>query len=158
MQTSHKELEVAYEELQSTNEELETMNEELQSTIEELETTNEELQSTNEELETMNEELQATNEEIETVNEELRVRGEERDRLNVFLESILGSLRSGVIVVDPDLMVQVWNARSEDLWGLRPDEVRSARTCSTSTSACPWRRSDPAIRACLAGEPAVPGV
>ena len=100
------------------------MNEELQSTIEELETTNEELQSTNEELETMNEELQSTNEEIETVNEELRLRGEERDKLNGFLQSILGSLKSGVIVVDRDLHVQVWNARSEDLWGLRMEEVR----------------------------------
>src|SRR5262249_25602261 len=44
-----RELETAYEELQSTVEELETTNEELQSTNEELETTNEELQSTNEE-------------------------------------------------------------------------------------------------------------
>jgi two-component system CheB/CheR fusion protein len=121
--TSHRELETAYEELQSTNEELETMNEELQSTIEELETTNEELQSTNEELETMNEELQSTNEEIETVNEELGLRGEERDKLNTFLQSILASLESGVIVVDNDLLVQVWNVRSEELWGLRADEV-----------------------------------
>ncbi len=95
LQQSHRELETAYEELQSTNEELETTNEELQSTVEELETTNEELQSTNEELETMNEELQSTNEELETVNEELRQRGVELNQVNVFLESILGSLRSG---------------------------------------------------------------
>ena len=72
---SRRELETAYEELQSTIEELETTNEELQSTNEELETTNEELQSTNEELETMNEELQSTNEELETMNDELRERG-----------------------------------------------------------------------------------
>src|SRR4051812_6919395 len=85
---STRELETAYEELQSTNEELETTNEELQSTIEELETTGEELQSTNEELETMNEELQSTNDEIETVNKELRERGEEVKRVNAFLESI----------------------------------------------------------------------
>ncbi|HEX9030928.1 MAG TPA: CheR family methyltransferase, partial [Streptosporangiaceae bacterium] len=69
-----KDLDAAYEELQSTNEELETTNEELQSSIEELETTNEELQSTNEELETTNEELQSGNEELETVNDEMRVR------------------------------------------------------------------------------------
>ena len=50
---TNRQLETAYEELQSTNEELETTNEELQSTVEELETTNEELQSTNEELETI---------------------------------------------------------------------------------------------------------
>ena len=70
--SANRELETAYEELQSTNEELETTNEELQSTVEELETTNEELQSTNEELETMNEELQSTNDELQTINDELR--------------------------------------------------------------------------------------
>ncbi len=117
------ELETAYEELQSTNEELETTNEELQSTNEELETTNEEFQSTNEELETMNEELQSTNEEIETTNEELRLRSEALDRANAFTRSILASLHVGVAVVDSHLDVLAWNERSEDLWGLRAEEV-----------------------------------
>ena len=138
LQNSHRELEVAYEELQST--------------IEELETTNEELQSTNEELETMNEELQSTNEEIETTNEELRLRGEERDKVNVILQSILSSLTSGVIVVDRDLHVQVWNARSEDLWGLRSGEVRDKNLLGLDIGL-PIDRVKPAIRACLAGEP-----
>jgi two-component system CheB/CheR fusion protein len=120
---SKRELETAYEELQSTVEELETTNEELQSTNEELETTNEELQSTNEELETMNEELQSTNEELETINDELQLRTNELHRVNGFLESILASLDSGVIVVDPELRVQVWNAKAGDMWGLRDDEV-----------------------------------
>jgi two-component system CheB/CheR fusion protein len=151
LQTSHKALEVAYEELQSTNEELETMNEELQSTIEELETTNEELQSTNEELETMNEELQSTNEEIETVNEELGVRGEERDRLNTYLQLILGSLSSGVIVVDRDFLVQIWNARSEDLWGLRTEEVCGKNLLGLEMGL-PLAQLKPAIKAFLSGE------
>src|SRR5437016_14492887 len=81
---SKREVETAYEELQSTVEELETTNEELQSTNEELETTNEELQSTNEELETMNEELQSTNEELETMNDELRERTDETLQANPF--------------------------------------------------------------------------
>jgi two-component system CheB/CheR fusion protein len=113
---SKQELETAYEELQSTNEELETTNEELQSTVEELETTNEELQSTNEELETMNEELQST-------NEELRSRGLELNTSNSFLESVVASLRSAVVVLDRDLRVQAWNPRAVDLWGLRPEEA-----------------------------------
>ncbi len=121
---STRELEAAYEELQSTNEELETTNEELQSTNEELETTTEELQSTNEELETMNEELQSTNEELETVNEELSERGEQLRVLNTFLELILTSFRGGVVVVDPGFLVQTWNRKAEDLWGLRFDEVQ----------------------------------
>jgi two-component system CheB/CheR fusion protein len=123
LEHAHHELESAYEELQSTNEELETTNEELQSTIEELETTNEELQSTNEELETMNEELQSTNEELETMNDEIRQRSLELDSVNGFLESILRSLRGGVVVVDTDVRVLVWNDRSTDLWGLREDEA-----------------------------------
>ena len=120
---SKRELETAYEELQSTVEELETTNEELQSTNEELETTNEELQSANEELQTMNEELTSTNDELEAMNEEQRRHTEELDRLNLFLEGILGSLGVGVAVVDRQNKVQLWNADSQELWGLRPDEV-----------------------------------
>jgi two-component system CheB/CheR fusion protein len=112
------------EALEHANQELETAMEELQSTNEELETTNEELQSTNEELETMNEELHSTNEELETMNDELRDRTADLHRLNAFLEGILSSVRAGVIVVDAELRVHVWNERSEDMWGIREDEAR----------------------------------
>ena len=125
-QSSH-ELESAYEELQSANEELETTNEELQSTVEELETTNEELQSTNEELETMNEELQATNEELQTMNDELRHRSDELNQVNEFLQAVFTSVRAAVVVLDVDLRVTVWNARAEELWGVRTVEAEGAR-------------------------------
>jgi two-component system, chemotaxis family, CheB/CheR fusion protein len=118
-----RQLETAYEELQSTVEELETTNEELHSTNEELETTNEELQSSNEELETMNEELQSTNDELEAMNDEQSSRTLELDRVNLFLEGILGSLGVGVVVLDSEGCVQVWNANSYELWGLRAGEV-----------------------------------
>ena len=118
LEHANQELETAYEELQSANEELETTNEELNSTVEELETTNEELQSTNEELETMNEELQSTNEELETINVELQVRTAELNAANVMMESILSRSLIGVIVVDREIRIIVWNRRSEDLWGL----------------------------------------
>jgi two-component system CheB/CheR fusion protein len=121
--TSQRELEQAYEELQSTVEELETTNEELQSTNEELETTNEELQSTNEELETMNEELQSTNEELETMNEELRHRTVELNDMNSFLETILATIGMGVAVVDRQQHVRIWNGQARELWGLTPQEV-----------------------------------
>jgi two-component system CheB/CheR fusion protein len=123
LEDSRRELKTAYEELQSTVEELETTNEEFQSTNEELETTNEELHSTNEELETMNEELQSTNEELETINNELRDRGAEVTELNQFLESILGSFQSAVVVLGTEMEVRAWNRQAEDLWGLRTDEV-----------------------------------
>jgi two-component system CheB/CheR fusion protein len=148
---SRQELETAYEELQSTNEELETTNEELQSTVEELETTNEELQSTNEELETMNEELQSTNEELETINEELRDRSEDLNRSKGFLESILGGVRSGVVVLDRELHVVAWNHRSEDLWGLRSDEVRGQNFFNLDIGL-PTDQLRVSMRACLAGD------
>ncbi|MFC7496118.1 MULTISPECIES: CheR family methyltransferase [unclassified Nocardioides] len=120
---ANRQLEIAYEELQSTNEELETTNEELQSTVEELETTNEELQSTNEELETMNEELQSMNDELQFSNEALRDRQDEVERLNRFMGAVLGSMNSGVAVVDADMQILAWNSRAADLWGVRTDEA-----------------------------------
>lgn len=151
LQHANQELETTLEELQSTNEELETTNEELQSTVEELETTNEELQSTNEELETMNEELQSTNEELQTMNDELRLRSDEVDELNTFMESILRSLRGGVVVVNRDLQVQVWNSQSENLWGLRSDEVDN-RHFFTLDSGLPTDLLIQPLRAILAGD------
>jgi two-component system, chemotaxis family, CheB/CheR fusion protein len=120
---TNKQLEAAYEELQSTNEELETTNEELQSTVEELETTNEELQSTNEELETMNEELQSTNDELHTINDALRDRSFELDEARHFLDSLANSIHLGMMVVDKETRVVIWNHGSEELWGLRSEET-----------------------------------
>jgi two-component system, chemotaxis family, CheB/CheR fusion protein len=123
LRETQRELEGAQLDIQTSNEELETMNEELQSTVEELETTNEELQSTNEELETMNAELQSTNDELHIANQNLVQRGDEVDEVNAFLGAILRSLRRAVVVLDPQLMVRVWNERAVDLWGLSADEV-----------------------------------
>jgi two-component system CheB/CheR fusion protein len=109
--------------LQRSRQELETTNEELQSTNEELETTNEELQSTNQELETMNEELQSANEELQTINFELSERTLELNRTNIFITSILKSLQTGMVVIDKNFNILIWNHLAEDLWGLRNDEV-----------------------------------
>ena len=152
LQRSSQELVTAYEELQSTNEELETTNEELQSTVEELETANEELQSTNEEHETMNEELQSTNEELETMNEQLRGRSVDLKRANALLETILGSLGSGVVVVDANQSVLIWNRRAEDQWGLRSDETRGQSFANLDIGLPVARLLDP-LRACLVGVP-----
>lgn len=123
LQRSRQELETTNEELQSTNEELETTNEELQSTNEELETTNEELQSTNQEMETMNEELQSANEELQAINSELSDRTYELDRTNTFMSSILGCLQMGMVVIDTNFNILIWNHAVEDMWGLREEEV-----------------------------------
>jgi two-component system, chemotaxis family, CheB/CheR fusion protein len=144
-------LEDAYAELQSTNEELETTNEELQSTVEELETTNEELQSTNEELETMNMEMQATNEELQTINDELGQRTTELNQLNSFLESIWAGLDGAVAVLDPDLQVLVWNHGSEDLWGVRQEEVQGQHFLNLDIGL-PIDQVRPALRAAMSDE------
>jgi two-component system CheB/CheR fusion protein len=150
LEAGRRDLQLAYEELQSTIDELETTNEELQSANEELQTTNEELQSTNEELETMNEELQSTNEELETINDELRERTSELNQVNDFLETILTSLGFGVAVLDPQQRVQVWNRRAEDLWGLRPDEAVDNHFLSLDIGL-PSEQLAPALRAVLGG-------
>jgi two-component system CheB/CheR fusion protein len=116
-------LEAAYEELQSANEELETTNEELQSAVEELETTNEELQSANEELETMNEELHSSNEELRMMNDQIVQRSAEVDLANDLLESTLENLHVGLAVLEADLSVATWSQGAEDLWGLRKHET-----------------------------------
>ena len=150
LEDHRRDLELAYEELQSTIDELETTNEELQSANEELQTTNEELQSTNEELETMNEELQSTNEELETINDELRERTGELNQVNEFLETILTSLSFGVAVLDAQQRVQVWNRHAEEQWGLRPDEAVDHHFLSLDIGL-PSEQLASALRAVLAG-------
>ncbi len=133
LEQARQNVQTTNEELQSTNEELETSNEELQSTVEELQTTNEELQSTNEEMETVNEELQSTNEELQAVNEELREQTLEADKATIFLESILASVDVGVVVIDRDFHVLLWNEQAEELWGLRSGEVRGRSILNIDT-------------------------
>ncbi len=150
LEQSRQDLETASEELQSTNEELETTNEELQSAVEELETTNEELQSSNEELETMNEELESTNGELQSINSELQQRSLQLDQVNHFMEAILGSLRLGVAVVDPELRIQLWNRRAEDLWGVRSLEARGRSLLDLDIGLPVAELAEP-VRECLAG-------
>lgn len=150
LEAANRQLETAYEELQSTNEELETTNEELQSTVEELETTNEELQSTNEELETMNEELQSMNDELQVTNEALRERTDQISSLNAFMESILASLGAAVVVVNRDLIVDVWSGQAEDLWGVREAEAVGTHLFNLD-SGLPGDQLKEPIRAVLDG-------
>ncbi len=138
------------EELQHANQELETANEKLQSTNEELETTNEELQSTNEELETINEELQSTNVELQTINDEVQQRTSDLNQANAFLNSILASLKAGVIVIDNDYKVLSWNSEAENLWGLRMEEVQGQSLWALDIGLPIEQLREP-LRQCLIG-------
>jgi two-component system, chemotaxis family, CheB/CheR fusion protein len=155
LEFANRQLETAYEELQSTNEELETTNEELQSTVEELETTNEELQSTNEELETMNEELQSMNDELHMLGETQREQQEHFYQLNQFMVSVLGSIDSGIVVVDQDVRVLAWNAKATDLWGIRADEAKGELLYSLDIGL-PLETVRPALESQLSGAPTAP--
>jgi two-component system CheB/CheR fusion protein len=144
LEHTHRQLEAAYEELQSTNEELETTNEELYSTVEELETTNEELQSTIAELETMNGELQSTNDVLKNTNDQLWI----STNALALAESVLAGLPAGIAVLDRDLRIQLWNDRSEDLWGLRPGEVIGQHLLDVDIGL-PVEKLRPALRRAL---------
>ena len=141
-------LEAAHGQLQTTSKELETMNEELQSMVEELETTNEELQTFNDELKTMNAELQSTNEAFHMTNEDLRRRAAEVVKVNVHYSSVLGALRSGIAVLDPELRVRTWNAKMADLWGVRPEEAE-AKPFTSLDIGLPVADLAQDLRACL---------
>jgi two-component system CheB/CheR fusion protein len=142
-ETAQTQLSAAYEQAQSSAEELETTNEEL-------ETTNEELQSTNEELETMNEELQSTNQELETINDELVQRTSEYDQANALLESVLNQLKVAVILVNPELIVEAWSERAEELWGLSPERA-VGKAFPKLEIGLPMSDLESALTACLSG-------
>ena len=99
----------------------------------------------------MNEELQSTNDELETMNDEQVERSAELDRVNLFLEGILGSLGVGVVVVDRQQAVQVWNANSQDLWGLRADEVEGKHLLGLDIGFPVERLREP-LKAVLGGQ------
>jgi two-component system CheB/CheR fusion protein len=126
------------------------LQDELERSQHDLENAYEELQSTVEELETTNEELQSTNEELETANNELRDRGLALDEVNGFLESILGSLRSAVVVLNRDMAVRAWNREAENMWGLRADEVEGSHFLNLDIGLAVDQLRG-AIRACMTG-------
>lgn len=102
------------------------------------------LQSTNEELET-------TNEELQTINDESNRRSEAHHEVSVFLESIMASLRSGVVIVNRELEILIWNDSAADLWGLRSDEVKGKHFLNLDIGL-PVAELKPLLRACIAGE------
>src|SRR5215217_8965 len=110
-----------------------------------------ELQSTNEELETMNEEMQATNDELQAINDELGQRTTELNQLNAFLESVWAGLDGAVTVLDPDLRVLVWNHGSEELWGVRQEEVQGQHFLNLDIGL-PIEQVRPTLKAAMSGE------
>ena len=75
----------------------------------------------------------------------------ELNQTNTFLNSILGSLRVGVAVADEKLEVRAWNAKAEDLWGVRASEVHG-KSIFNLDIGLPIEKMTTTLRACLAEE------
>jgi two-component system CheB/CheR fusion protein len=99
----------------------------------------------------MNEELQSMNDELQSTNEELRERTREVGELNAFMSSVFAGLRAGVVVVDSDLLVQVWNEQAEELWGVRHDEAAGRHLLSLDIGL-PLDAVRPLVRSLLSGD------
>ena len=95
------------------------------------------------------------NDELQFSNDALRDRQDEVDRLNQFMSSVLGSMAAGVAVVDSDMRVMAWNARAEDLWGVRTDEAMGEHLLNLDIGL-PVERLRQSIRTQLADAEAVP--
>jgi len=114
---------LAKEDMRAIIEEQEASNEELQSANEEIVSSNEELQSINEELETSKEELESTNEELITINTELQVRNEQLAESYDYAESVFGTIREAVLVLDRSLNVKLANASFYKMFRTREEEI-----------------------------------
>ena len=79
------------------------------------------------------------------------MRGEELNHANRFLESVLTSLRSGVTVLDRELRILAWNRNTEELWGVRGDEVSGQHILNLDIGL-PVQKLRTALKACLSGE------
>jgi len=79
------------------------------------------------------------------------MRSGELDETNDFLESLLLSQQGGLIVVDRDLRISVWNDRSAELWGVRTDEAPGQHFLNIDIGL-PVEELRQPIRAVLAGD------
>jgi two-component system CheB/CheR fusion protein len=97
--------------------------EELQSANEEILSANEELQSINEELETSKEELQSSNEELTTINEELQNRLAELNEAKDYIEAIIGTMHSPLLVLNEQLRIRTANNAFYNFFQLDQEET-----------------------------------
>jgi two-component system CheB/CheR fusion protein len=144
---AYGELEAAYRQLQGSQRELVTANGQLRSSIGEFSMANEELRRANAELESMNDELRSANEQLQALAGGFRDRAGQSEQVTAFLESVLVGPRGGLVVVDRDLVVRVWNERAERMWGLPRGEAQGRQVLDLDVGL-----PVEALRGVLAGE------
>ena len=86
------------------------------------------------------------------MNDQLLEKSNELRRVNSHLHAILGSLRSAVVVLSPDLKVEVWSEKAQELWGLRRDEVQGQKFLKLDIGL-PVGQLEAPIRECLESGP-----
>jgi two-component system CheB/CheR fusion protein len=148
---AYGELEAAYRQLRGSQHELVTASGQLRSSIEEFATANEELRRANAELESMNDELRSANEQLQALAGGLRDRAGQNEQVVAFLESALLGRRRGLVVVDRDLVVRVWNERAESMWGPPRVEAQGRHVLDLDVGL-PLEALREALRGVLAGE------
>jgi two-component system, chemotaxis family, CheB/CheR fusion protein len=67
---------------------------------------------------------------------------------NAFLGAILLSLKRGVVVVDRNYIIMMWNRMAEELWGLRFDEAKGQSLLNLDIGL-PVRQLRRPIEACM---------
>lgn len=87
------------------------------------------------------------------MNDELRHRTEEVNDVNLFLETILGTIGSAVAVLDSNQRVQIWNGNAGEMWGVTPDEAEDEHLLALDIGL-PIDRLKRELRATLNGESA----
>ncbi len=92
----------------------------------------------------MNEELQSTNDELHTINDAFGERSVELDDARCFTAALVNSIHLGLVVVDREMRVLVWNRGCEELWGMRTDETRG-RTLNSLDTGLPVDQMRPLI-------------
>jgi two-component system CheB/CheR fusion protein len=79
------------------------------------------------------------------------LRTDEVNQANAFLNSILESFQTGVIIVNRELHIIRWNVYSEEFWGVRSDEVQDKSLLSLDIGLPVDQLREP-IRNCFQGE------
>ena len=67
------------------------------------------------------------------------------------MTSVFAGLRAGVVVVDSELLVQVWNHQAEELWGVRHEEAAGRHLLSLDIGL-PLEQVRPLVRSLLNGD------
>jgi PAS domain-containing protein len=73
-----------------------------------------------------------THDELKGLNLELRARGIDLSRSNLFLSGILRTVPDGVIVMDKELHIELWNDVAGHIWGVKQAEVKGKPVQATN--------------------------